>query len=644
MPELLDENLTPEELRGGFEPTDKDDETFLLETLESYPGQLPYDIDFSDENKTFEETLEEATGTVSLDAPKEHLDDTFGSTETPSSVENEEAKPYEKAGLVEKEQQQVYEKSGVIADDVEQTHYEKAGLVADDVEQTPYEKAGLVDKDAIEYEKSGLVQEEAPNPEESDIHSVWDLFEKETESASEIEEIREETENRGEYETTATEDAETEEALESEKSDAMESVGELPVEIKVADFDENEFKEVLDEDFRKEIRKDLEQHQEKKTKIEQESKVPAAKLSTAEKEELQRDLDEGKERIGTSDFIEIDLTAMKVKKPSEFLAYETKADIDFEKLLKESPRDKKKEKKDKKQRREKKKEKKAKTVEAKQAIATESAEISAKAPKEESKQIVEPISREEIERAAEKIIRFPKEKTEETKTKKRLIPIWAWLSSAAIILLFITVGGYFLLDGMFRSKKEPKIAKSETPLRQMQKRTEPRKTAEPPKDITLPTAKEALPPSQEKTIQRPTIEAKSGAEQITKKERERESKPKVSLNKQIKTESSRQKTQWPEKPLITEAEKLTKPQEAKIIETVPLAEYSIEVFSSSEPDEANYWKNILNKKGIDALIKVHKVRNVNVYCVRVGTFKSVDEAKTYAKSMGFKNIWIDRIR
>lgn len=85
------------------------------------------------------------------------------------------------------------------------------------------------------------------------------------------------------------------------------------------------------------------------------------------------------------------------------------------------------------------------------------------------------------------------------------------------------------------------------------------------------------------------------------------------------------------------------PQEIKIVETVQ-EEYAIEIFSTADSEEAGYWLTELQRKGLNAYQKVHRVRNIDYYKIRVGPFRTIDEAKSFAKALGFKNVWIDRLK
>jgi cell division septation protein DedD len=76
----------------------------------------------------------------------------------------------------------------------------------------------------------------------------------------------------------------------------------------------------------------------------------------------------------------------------------------------------------------------------------------------------------------------------------------------------------------------------------------------------------------------------------------------------------------------------------------PVEEYAIEIYSTPEIEEANYWVNQLQLKGINAYIKPFRVRNVNYYKIRIGPFRSIEETKQVARSLGFKNFWIDRVK
>jgi septal ring-binding cell division protein DamX len=85
------------------------------------------------------------------------------------------------------------------------------------------------------------------------------------------------------------------------------------------------------------------------------------------------------------------------------------------------------------------------------------------------------------------------------------------------------------------------------------------------------------------------------------------------------------------------------PQEVKIVET-PQAEYSIEIFSTADKEEAAYWLDQLQRRGINAFKKIQRIRNVDYYKIRIGSYKTAEEAKAVARALGFKNVWIDRVK
>ncbi len=75
------------------------------------------------------------------------------------------------------------------------------------------------------------------------------------------------------------------------------------------------------------------------------------------------------------------------------------------------------------------------------------------------------------------------------------------------------------------------------------------------------------------------------------------------------------------------------------------AVYTVEVYSSPSREDAEDWVRSLSKRKVqNVFIKEQKIRDVVWYKVRFGQFQSKDEAKQTAEKHGFSHIWIDRVK
>lgn len=74
-------------------------------------------------------------------------------------------------------------------------------------------------------------------------------------------------------------------------------------------------------------------------------------------------------------------------------------------------------------------------------------------------------------------------------------------------------------------------------------------------------------------------------------------------------------------------------------------EWCVQVYASTNPDDADEWNDRLRKKNVDdSRIEMIERQGQLWYRVRFGRFGSRQEAEQVAQSMGFRNAWVNRAR
>lgn len=614
----------------GFNSNDPDDDTFLLEKIGDYPGELPYQVehtvevtaDIFKENANNEKSVEQKDYFSSEEQEKVSQEISAASNYVEHESEKNElesqTKPYQKAGLVEEEE-------------FEHKPYVKSGLISDeDSVIKPYEKSGLIEKEPeLSYQKSGLPEnefdlEESPPPPKS----IWEIFEQEPSAVSAVESAVEKVKEPGEIPGQETEVGQ---GVAAEVVDE-ESVIDFPTEVKLAEFDKDEFAKIIDEDFRKKILDDIEKSKKRSTP---EREIPAQELISAEEiKDLQKGLSTEEKIPEQTQFIEVELTAINLPHPSKIIADELKEKPDFS-----IPTDQDSSIKEKKIKKEKKARKNKPKKEDKVEKPMVSSDVSEDSPTEKPETI------EEVTPA-----------NEQTKEEKKRRPALVfWLAGLVFILVLSALLWFLKPSFLFRKNHEIAQRKTERPKTQIQTIKKPKipEKIQPPPNITESLKKQpAEATGKQITKVEPTQKT---SENLIKQETQRDRKisqelrtPKVfspAMQRVEKDKTTRlaptpSKTYQPKENLALKTHKETAP----IIEIIPQKEYSVELFSTFDSEEANYFLSLLNKKQISAYIKIQKIRNANLYKVRVGNFKNVDEAREFAKQYGFKNVWIDRIR
>lgn len=630
--------LFDEKVYGGFEASDPDDETFLLNKLGKYPGKLPYELEEKESETPFLEHLvsTEANKTTEEIAPQPQMEE---ATEEPSAKE-----PFELEEGFEQRKEPEIQKPVDQNSFEKETHepipYEKSGIEKESREPIPYKKAGLLeDEEPIPFERSRNLVKEAKAVEAEEKaapKSIWDIFQEGEQIPSQEPTTAEPTEeltdaNQVEaVEQTQVNNTEKEQTQEPKTQTILidsDSIVDIPFEIKIEEISQEELSKVFDDDFRKTLLEDLEKSQRRR---EAKKKVEKELISQQEKEELQKELNQFEDvKTSVAEEVEIDLSSIEIEKPSQIIAKDL---VETEEIKKPKKR---------------KKEKKPKTEESKtqETIVQEA----------ESQQSVVEFEKEEPKELEEEQISEEKVEKEEKEKKKRKVPVlWIAVASGLVLILFV-IGGYLLYHNLFVPQEKPKeIAKKEPPAKKLtpekpieEKIEQPQSTE---KDKQRALAVETKP---EEKIEKhaPSIEEKPSEPKVeVKKEPEKQ----IDLAKPTeKKEPAKTKIEKEEKPIIARKEnepttKLTQrqlkiPKEVKIVETIQ-EEYSIEILSTADPEEAGYWLNLLQQRGINAYQKVHRLRNVPYYKIRIGNFKTIEEAKTVARALGFKNVWIDRIK
>lgn len=144
----------------------------------------------------------------------------------------------------------------------------------------------------------------------------------------------------------------------------------------------------------------------------------------------------------------------------------------------------------------------------------------------------------------------------------------------------------------------------------------------------------------ENTAESKKVVAPVAKEQLTeKKEITREKKPIV---KKIKPEKEPGK-----KVLASHTEKIKKHEPIKDPERKVLSKeesYSIEVYSTPVFEDAETWVSKLEKRNISARIQQQIIKGLPWYKIRIGDYKTKQEAKEAAMKLGFSRSWIDRVR
>lgn len=113
----------------------------------------------------------------------------------------------------------------------------------------------------------------------------------------------------------------------------------------------------------------------------------------------------------------------------------------------------------------------------------------------------------------------------------------------------------------------------------------------------------------------------------------------------------REKKEPPAKPIVTKKEepKIQKPaatEKSDVVLPIPeTGNYAIQLLATPSKEEAEILLNKIKNKSINnAYITTQKKRDIIWYRVRIGNFKTINEAQEAAKTNGWTQFWIDRIK
>jgi septal ring-binding cell division protein DamX len=241
---------------------------------------------------------------------------------------------------------------------------------------------------------------------------------------------------------------------------------------------------------------------------------------------------------------------------------------------------------------------------------------------------------------------------EENNEKKRRIPLWIMITSTAIVLMAITT---FFSYNAFKNKQISQISKKSNnfvltkPKKEVLNAPTPkvRDTVQLTKkeEQIIDTAKEKnitnLAPIPEKTKKRNGL--RSSKQYIIEKKIVQR-KPTTNIVEKPKKES-KQIHKKPEKTILAENRQNYKEANSQAIANLEKAVYTIQVYSTPSRDDAEIWKKKLESLNIPkAYISEQKIRDIIWYRVRFGEFPTKEAAIQAAKTLGFSQMWIDRIK
>ncbi|MCX6155693.1 MAG: SPOR domain-containing protein [Candidatus Kapabacteria bacterium] len=138
-----------------------------------------------------------------------------------------------------------------------------------------------------------------------------------------------------------------------------------------------------------------------------------------------------------------------------------------------------------------------------------------------------------------------------------------------------------------------------------------------------PEPRKPEPKKPEPKIEKPKEIKKVEPKPVQEKPKKIE-KPKPVIEKKIQKEQAKEKV----KPSIPEVDK----------------EFTVQVYSTPYKDDAEEWLKYLQKKGVTGFVTEQKIRDKRWFRVRFGAFKTYNEAKSAALSLGFEQSWVDRVK
>ena len=190
--------------------------------------------------------------------------------------------------------------------------------------------------------------------------------------------------------------------------------------------------------------------------------------------------------------------------------------------------------------------------------------------------------------------------------------------AVALLLLFFFTAVGLIITWVVR---EPQPDKPPAPI----------SSATKPTEVSAPTgaAVENVAPEEQTPVEpRQTVASKQPAE--------RESAPEPAVAAPVAKTEKAEKAEKAEPPA---------PQPTTRSSSATAQEWCVQVYASTNPDDADEWNDRLRRKNVeDSRIEMIERQGQLWYRVRFGRFASRQEAEQIAQSMGFRNAWVNRAR
>ena len=245
-----------------------------------------------------------------------------------------------------------------------------------------------------------------------------------------------------------------------------------------------------------------------------------------------------------------------------------------------------------------------------------------------------------------------KKKPQKEKKERKKIPAWLPITlAAAIFLMALTIGGYYLYEhnkifGIFST--EQTIAEDDA--------AEEKKSEMATKD-TLAKEEEITDQeednAEEETLDDPEMEEdtqiteEESEEEISREEDISDARRPLSRKDQdfrslprVKKPSEKQDTKYDNPGIVTNTKQLP-----FSLDEEERGVYTVQVYSTLSQEDALDWLKKLKQKNIaSAFISTQKIRDKVWYRVRFGAYQTKQDAKKAAVQYGFAQTWIDRVK
>jgi cell division septation protein DedD len=246
-----------------------------------------------------------------------------------------------------------------------------------------------------------------------------------------------------------------------------------------------------------------------------------------------------------------------------------------------------------------------------------------------------------------------KEKPPKPKKERKKLPVWLPITAAAaVVLLSLLLGGYYLYDyngvfGLFAPQDSTSIAED------ISHQTSDSTAASEEKDAGQISEQDSLDVPEEEIEEVEPIEetdiAEEPKEEIVAETPRHTSKPISRSNRDFsnvpkvktQTEANDNKTISRDQPDVI---KNTKDLPFSFDEN-ERGVFTVQIYSTLSEDDALDWLLKLKQKNIgSAFISQQKIRDKVWYRVRFGAYQTERDAKEAAAKYGFAQSWIDRVK